>query len=78
MPGWGTKQTAEPKAGSRARTEFFYATFGEYLVASYVMTELIDVAAEAFARSRGPGDPNDNLLFALFFHQPLAARRSAS
>jgi hypothetical protein len=61
----------------RRNYEFLHATFGEYLVASYVMTELTGVAAEAFARPRGPVNPKDNLLFALLSHQPLAARKSA-
>jgi hypothetical protein len=76
--GMGNQANGRTQGGqSRRNYEFLHATFGEYLVASYVMTELIGVAAGAFARSRGPVDPNDNLLFALLSHQPLAARRSA-
>ena len=56
--------------------EFLHATFGEYLVASRVMAELVEVAEKAFAGRRGPTDPDDDLLFALLSHQPLAGRRS--
>jgi ATPase family associated with various cellular activities (AAA) len=76
--GRGDQANGWSRGGQPRRNyEFLHATFGEYLVANYVMTELIGVAAEAFARARGPVDPNDNLLFALLSHQPLAARRSA-
>ena len=76
--GMRNQANGRPRGGQTRRNyEFLHATFGEFLVASYVMTELIGMAAEAFARSRGPVDPNDNLLFALLSHQPLAARRSA-
>jgi hypothetical protein len=61
---------------TRRRYEFLHATFGEYLVASRVMAELGDVAARAFAGRRGPSAPEDDLLFALLSHQPLAARAS--
>ena len=60
----------------RRSYEFLHATFGEYLVASWVMNELADVAAKAFAARRGPVDPDDDLLYALLSHQPLAARKS--
>lgn len=60
----------------RRSYEFLHATFGEYLVASRVMDELADVAARAFARRRGPSDPDDDLLYALLSHQPLATRKS--
>ena len=63
---------------SRRRYEFLHATFGEYLVASRVMAELCDVAARVFAGRRGPSAPEDDLLFALLSHQPLAARRPPS
>lgn len=76
--GKESQTTSRIRGGHPRRNyEFLHATFGEYLVASYVMTELIGVAAEAFARPRGPVEPNDNLLFALLSHQPLAARTSA-
>lgn len=60
----------------RRTYEFLHATFGEYLVARYVMQVLSDVVAQVFAGRRGPADPQDNLLFALLSHQPLAARKS--
>jgi hypothetical protein len=67
-----------PSHGGQTRRsyEFLHATFGEYLVASHVMGELVDVADKAFAGRRGPSDPQDDLLFALLSHQPLAARTS--
>lgn len=52
------------------------STFGEYLVASRVMNELADVAHTALGGRRGPREPEDDLLFALLSHQPLAVRRS--
>ena len=55
--------------------EFLHATFGEYLVASRVIGELVGVAATAFARRRGALAPDD-LLYALLSHQLLGARRS--
>jgi hypothetical protein len=58
------------------RYEFLHATFGEYLVSSRVMTELVEVAEKAFAGRRGLTDPDDDMLFALLSHQPLAGRRS--
>jgi hypothetical protein len=58
------------------RYEFVGATFGEYLVASRVMDELHAVAVTAFAGRRGPSVPDDDLLFALLSHQPLADRVS--
>lgn len=76
---------APPDAGQPARGgrgnprrayEFLHATFGEYLVARRVADELIDVAERAFAGRRGPGTPDDDLLFALLSHQPLAARQA--
>ena len=56
--------------------EFLHATFGEFLVASRLMNEIVDVAEIAFAGRRGPREPEDDLLFALLSHQPLAARQS--
>jgi NACHT domain len=61
---------------TRRSYEFLHATFGEYLVASHVMGELIDVTDKAFAGRRGLSDPQDDLLFALLSYQPLAARTS--
>jgi hypothetical protein len=60
----------------RRAYEFLHATFGEYLVARRVADELIDVADRAFAGRRGLGTPDDELLFALLSHQPLAARHT--
>ena len=60
---------------TRRNYEFIHATFGEYLVARYIMTELIEVAS-TFAGRRRTASPVDDLLFALLSHQPLAARRS--
>lgn len=60
----------------RRRYEFLHATFGEYLVASYIVSNLIDVTGRTPRGRRGPIDPDDSMLFALLSHQPLAARRS--
>ncbi|MEO6085896.1 MAG: AAA family ATPase [Umezawaea sp.] len=63
---------AEARVGSVRRCyEFLHATFGEYLVAARVMEVLRDVAEGAFGRRR-EHDPEDDLLFALLSHQPLA------
>jgi ATPase family associated with various cellular activities (AAA) len=66
------------RQGERAQRsyEFLHATFGEYLVASRVLNELVDVGETALAGRRGPRVPDDDLLFALLSHQPLAGRRS--
>lgn len=72
----------DPTAGQRGKQsalrsyEFLHATFSEYLVASKVMNELADVAHTALGGRRGPREPEDDLLFALLSHQPLAVRRS--
>jgi hypothetical protein len=60
----------------RRTYEFLHATFGEYFVATRIMSELTEVTARAFAGLRGPADPDDDLLYALLAHQPLAARKS--
>jgi hypothetical protein len=65
-----------PRKTTRRSYEFLHATFGEYLVASYVMGELIDVTEKAFAGRRGHAGPDDDLLFALLSSQPLATRFS--
>ena len=76
-------QSDSPAAGTVRRRdqtrrcyEFLHATFGEYLVASRVVDELVDVAETALTGRRGPREPEDDLLFALLSHQPLAVRRS--
>ena len=70
-----TSRTSRQQVPDR-RYEFLHATFGEYLVGSRVMAELVEVAERAFAGRRGPADPDDDMLFALLSHQPLAGRRS--
>lgn len=54
--------------------EFLHATFGEYLVAVKAAETLADVAEGAYGRRRFH-EPDDELLFALLSHQPLAVRR---
>ena len=61
---------------TRRSYEFLHSTFGEYLVARRVLNELVDVAETALAGRRGPRDPDDDMLFALLSHYPLAVRRS--
>lgn len=82
LPDMKHSQNAPVALGSKTREqprrsyEFLHATFGEYLVASRVMTELVDVAETALGSRRGPREPDDNLLFALLCHAPLAVRIS--
>lgn len=65
---------AEARAGTLRRCyEFLHATFGEYLVATRVVEVLRDVAEGVYGRRR-EHDPEDDLLFALLSHQPLAIR----
>jgi hypothetical protein len=59
----------------RRSYEFLHTTFGEYLVASRVMSELAEAAAKSFAGRRGPTEPDDDLLYALLSHQALAASK---
>ncbi|WP_330272471.1 ATP-binding protein [Lentzea sp. NBC_00516] len=54
--------------------EFLHATFAEYLVADRVVDALRDVAEGAFGR-RVRHAPEDDLLFALLSHQPLAIQQ---
>ncbi|WP_027344532.1 NACHT domain-containing protein [Hamadaea tsunoensis] len=54
--------------------EFLHATFGEYLIASYLVDTLADVAEATHGRRVNLRDPEDDLLFALLAHQPLATR----
>ena len=75
-PEAGREGRVLPREAPRRSYEFLHATFGEYLVASRVMSELADVTARAFAARRGPADPDDDLLYAVLAHQPLAARKS--
>lgn len=55
--------------------EFLHATFGEYLVARHVLTELADLADAAYG-GRRERDLDDKVLFALLSHQAWAARAS--
>jgi hypothetical protein len=54
--------------------EFLHATFGEHLVATKVVEVLAEVAEGAYGRRRFH-EPDDELLFALLSHQPLALSR---
>lgn len=65
---------AEANAGALRGYEFLHATFGEYLVAARVLEVLTEVAEGSFGRRRFH-DPDDELLFALLSHQPLAIQR---
>ena len=71
-----TSVTTSRQEPTRRSYEFLHATFGEYLVASRVMDELVDAAETALGGRRGPREPEDDLLFALLSHQPLAVRSS--
>ncbi|WP_158273837.1 NACHT domain-containing NTPase [Micromonospora sp. RP3T] len=60
---------------TRRAYEFLHATFGEYLIASAIIDEVAKLAGIARLR-RGLGNMDDELLFALLSHQPLANRSS--
>jgi hypothetical protein len=72
--------TAEADAhqGDRARRafEFLHATFGEYLIAHHVVELLAELADARRANRRSGRDIDDDLLFALLSHEPLAARQN--
>ncbi|MFB9908817.1 NACHT domain-containing protein [Allokutzneria oryzae] len=64
--------SAEAVTSSVQRSyEFLHATFNEHLVAARVVEELREVA-EVSLRGRRYRDPDDELLFTLLSHQPLA------
>ncbi|GAA2963599.1 NACHT domain-containing protein [Actinokineospora diospyrosa] len=67
---------AKTGAGFVRGYEFLHATFGEYLVAHRVVEILRDVADSSDGR-RAIHEPDDELLFALLSHQPLAIQRPA-
>ncbi|MEV6522622.1 hypothetical protein AB0M43_11810 [Longispora sp. NPDC051575] len=67
-------KTLRDEKRPRRRYEFLHATFGEYLVAAYVVDTLADVADAAFG-GRRERDPQDDLLFALLSHEPLAIQQ---
>ena len=73
----GSPADEPPRPIPRRSYEFLHATFGEYLVASSAVDELIEVARKTFGGQRGPGEPDDDRLFALMSHQPFAGRQSA-
>ncbi len=56
--------------------EFLHATFGEYLLASYVVELLAEMTDALPTNRRGIRGPDDDLLYALLSHQPLAARKT--
>ncbi|RLK61073.1 NACHT domain-containing protein [Actinokineospora cianjurensis] len=56
--------------------EFLHATFGEYLVAHRIVEILRDVTDGSYGR-RAVHEPDDELLFTLLSHQPLAIQRPA-
>jgi ATPase family associated with various cellular activities (AAA) len=57
--------------------EFMHATFGEYLLAQHITDLLADLAHVTFGGRHGVGEPNDDLLYALLSHHPLAVRGPA-
>ncbi|MDX3656994.1 NACHT domain-containing protein [Streptomyces sp. ID05-26A] len=65
----------EARASATVRSyEFLHATFAEYLVADRIVDVLRDVTESAFGR-RARRTPEDDLLFALLSHQPLAIQQ---
>ncbi|MFC6090974.1 NACHT domain-containing protein [Saccharothrix lopnurensis] len=68
-----------PEAVLRGRErsyEFLHATFGEYLVALHVVSELAALANAAYGGRYGDRPLDDEVLFALLSHQVWAARPS--
>nr|WP_147460208.1 AAA family ATPase [Actinokineospora cianjurensis] len=64
--------SAEAVAREKTRSyEFLHATFGEFLVARYLVHELVRMARGA---DYNRGDPNDELLHELLSHRTLTAR----
>ncbi|MFI5849071.1 NACHT domain-containing protein [Micromonospora chalcea] len=56
--------------------EFLHATFGEYLIASELVSQIDAVAIAQQGRRRGTYRVDDGLLFALFSNQVIASRLS--
>lgn len=75
-PAGGRRGTSSDGEALSRSYEFLHATFGEYLVAHWVISELVEVAARTFAGRRGPAEPDDDLLYALLSHRPLTSRES--
>lgn len=64
----------EGKRATRRSYEFLHATFGEYLVAAQIIEVIENISTSNFEFRRGMAEPNDDLLFALLSHQPIAIR----
>lgn len=60
----------------RRSYEFLHATFGEYLISSYIIAILADIADVAMSARRGSYQPDDELLHTLLSHQTLASRKT--
>ena len=60
----------------RRSYEFLHATFGEYLIASYIIQLLSDTADTATSMRHSVHEPDDQLLYALLCHQTLATRKT--
>ena len=60
----------------RRSYEFLHATFGEYLIASYVIALLTDIANAAMSTKRGAHQLDDQLLYTLLCHHTLATRKT--
>ena len=71
----GSRRQSEHREQLRHRYEFLHPTFGEYFVACRVIREVVEVA-EVMCAGRRSREPDDDLLYALLSHQPLAARWS--
>jgi hypothetical protein len=60
----------------RRSYEFLHATFGEYFIASYVVSLLTDIVNMAMSAGNTAYQPDDQLLYTLLCHQALASRKT--
>jgi hypothetical protein len=61
--------------GIRRCYEFMHSTFGEYLLAVLLIELIAELAASPLASRPGTRELNDDMLYALLSHQPLAGRQ---
>ena len=61
--------------GVRRCYEFMHSTFGEYLLATLLIELIAELAAPPLTSRPGTRELNDDMLYALLSHQPLAGRQ---